>query len=257
MLDNIRLGIKIIREDGLLTFLGILKSRYRLPIPMSHQQQWQAGIKSELRFWDDYFHAPEWQADLHNRLDPELPLQAKFLPLLPAYDEVRILDVGAGPLTSIGKKCPGKQLLISAIDPLAMGYTRLLDKYHLQPLIPTEKGEAENLTGAFAANSFDLVIAQNSLDHSYNPVAAIQEMLAVTRPGGYLYLEHFFNVAESLQYSGMHQWNFSLSAQGDFLIQSKNSQTNISQKYATECHISCETKMGISKEWLVVKIQKL
>lgn len=256
MLDNLRMGIKTIKEDGWLTFFGILKSRYKIPIPMSQQQQWKAGIKSEVRFWDSYFSTEEWSVDLKNRLDADLPLQEKFVAMLPLQVEVNIIDVGAGPLTSIGKKYRGKQVMITAVDPLADEYDRLLDKYHIQPLIRTQKGEAENLAEKFPPGSFDLVIAQNSIDHSYDPQAAIHQMIEVATHGGYIYLEHFFNVAESLQYTGMHQWNFNLSPEGDFLISSKNKQVNITQKYAGQCTIKCETTMGKSREWLIVKIQK-
>jgi SAM-dependent methyltransferase len=256
MLGNLRLGIKTIKEDGLLTFLGILISHYRIPIPMSQHLMWKAGIVSEVRFWDDFFCAEERAEDLKNRLNPDFNLQEKFWGLLPPHAEVQILDVGAGPLTRIGKKCEGKQVVISAIDPLADEYERLLEKYHIQPLIRTQKGEAEKLKELFPPNSFDLVIAQNSLDHSYNPEIAIQQMINVARPGGYIYLEHFFNVAEEMQYTGMHQWNFDMSSEGDFFIRSKKTQVNISKKYANLCTIVCETTKGISRDWLIIKIIK-
>ena len=39
------------------------------------------------------------------RFDPDLPLQPRPTDLLPPQTEVHILDVGAGPLTYLGKKC--------------------------------------------------------------------------------------------------------------------------------------------------------
>ena len=257
MLDNLRIGFKTIKEDGLLTFFGILKSRYRIPIPMNPHLMWKAGIKSEVRFWDGFFCAEDRAEDLKNRLDPEFPLQEKFWDLLPAHAEVQILDVGAGPLTRIGKKCEGKYVVITAIDPLADEYETLIDKYHIHPLIRTQKGEAEKLTEIFPPNNFDLVIAQNSIDHSYAPEIAIQQMIGVVKQGGYIYLEHFFNVAEEMQYTGMHQWNFTLSSEGDFVISSKKQQVNISKKYSSLCTIKCEKTKGISRDWLIVKIFKL
>ena len=87
---------------------------------------WQDGIAFELAFWDRFLRnqGDGWPEDYRRRLDPELPLQPAYVELLdqtPA-DPVRVLDVGAGPLTMFGKKHPRKTILLTATDALARAY---------------------------------------------------------------------------------------------------------------------------------------
>ena len=147
-------------------------------------------------------------------------------------------DVGADPLTYIGKIYDKAKLKIIAIDPLADEYDKILSKYSLTPLIHTEKLEAEKLTQRFVENSFDLVFARNCIDHSYSPENAILEMLKVAKESCYVLLLHRPNEAEQENWRGLHQWNFS-SENGDFIISSKNYKINFSRKYSNLCKVEC------------------
>src|SRR4030088_1771961 len=69
-----------------------------------------------------------WPQEFERRLDPRCPL----LPHIAAYlrdvagEPVRILDVGAGPVTSLGYRLEGRTLEITAGDGLAGPPQRLL-----------------------------------------------------------------------------------------------------------------------------------
>lgn len=204
-----------------------------LPIPLSKKTRWEAGIQSEIRHWDKWLgtkglDSPE---DFNLRLDPDSVLQPEFAALLPAQDEASILDVGAGPLTLIGKKCAGKRITITAVDLLADEYDRLLDRNHIRPVVRTLKVDAEKLADRFPQNTFDLACALNSIDHVYDPEKAILQMLKVVKIGAYVFLRHTLNEADHRNYLGLHQSNFSLSEDGDFLIRSKSGQVNMTKKY--------------------------
>jgi SAM-dependent methyltransferase len=177
--------------------------------------------------------------------------------LLPPQTEVHILDVGAGPLTYLGKKYEGKHVNITAVDPLSDEYDRILDKYQIQPLVRTQKLAAEDLTKRFPSGTFDLVFARNCIDHAYNPKRAILQMIEVVKSGRYVLLEHRPNEAENENYSGLHQWNFSLSTNGDFLISSKFEKVNMTKKCLELCTITCEmVNEGRDGDWLITRIQK-
>jgi SAM-dependent methyltransferase len=255
ILRKSRTAIDVLREGGLPRVVDILHSKYGLPIPP--KIKWRAGISSEMQFWDDFIrcqtHSRNPALWYRNRLDPDFPLDPRPEALLPPEKEVHILDVGAGPLTSLGKKSPGRVLKITALDALADEYDKILHRYGVQPLIRTQLFEAEKLTERYSANTFDLCFAQNSLDHAYNPEQSILQMIDVVKKGRYVLLEHFANEAESVGYTGLHQWNFDLSPDGDFLIRSKSNVTNMTQKYAGRCTISCEL---LSERWLVTRILK-
>lgn len=177
--------------------------------------------------------------------------------MLPQKLKIYILDVGADPLTYLGKIFEGKRINITAVDPLADEYDLILDKYQIQPLIRTQKLAAEELTKRFSPSTFDLVVARNSIDHAYGPESGVLQMIDVVKSGQYVLLEHRQNEAENENYSGLHQWNFSLSANGDFLISSKFDKVNKTKKYAELCTITCEiVNEGVDGDWLITRIQK-
>jgi SAM-dependent methyltransferase len=247
-------------KDGLHRILAVLRSQYRLPIPQSARSKWKAGIESELVFWDSYFRTKglQWADTYEIRFDPALPLQPRPADLIPrALTEVHILDVGAGPLTYLGKTLPGKQLRITAVDPLADEYDRILEKYQVRPLVRTKRLDAEGLTAEIQSNTYDLAFARNCIDHAYNPEKAILQMIEVVKKGSYVLLEHRPNEAENERYRGLHQWNFSASDNGDFWISSKSSNVNMTRKYAAICSITCEmVDEGSDGAWLITRIRK-
>lgn len=254
-LHKVKSAIAITRQSGIKALISILKSKYELPIPISSKYMWEAGIQSELDFWDAWFRTRglRWPDAYKARLDPNLHLQPRVADLLPKQNEIHILDVGAGPLTVLGKKSQGKNITITAVDPLAKQYDLILSKYNIQPLIRVCELDAENLDKKFLPNTFDLVFASNSIDHTYNPEKAILKMLEVVKPGCYVLLEHNVNEAENEHYSGFHQWNFSLSISGDFLIGSKFRAVNISEKYTDICATTCELTNNVT---LITRIKK-
>jgi SAM-dependent methyltransferase len=256
---KIQSALKVLASDGFSGIAAVLRSKYRLPIPQSSKSKWEASIRTEVAFWDDYFrtNGGQWADGLRSRLDPELPLQPRVGALIPADMVPQILDVGAGPLTCLGKKHEGQKVDITAVDPLADEYDRILEKYNIHPPIRTSKLAAEVLTTRFSPNSFNLAYARNCLDHSYNPEKAILQLIEVVKPGRYVLLEHFQDQADHAEYAGLHQWNFRMSADGDFLICSKHKTVNMTRKYTSLCEIACEIiNEGAEGDWLITRIRK-
>ncbi len=173
---------------------------------------WQAAIDGEVRFWSEYLRTKgaRYPGSYETRLDPDLPLQPEIAELITAADgeTVRLLDVGAGPLTFLGRKSPRWTLELTAVDALGDQYGKLLDDAGVVPPVRTLTCESEQLTTVLPASTFDLVAARNTLDHSYDPFRAISEMVACAKPGAPLLLIHHRNTAEDEDYHGMHQWNF-------------------------------------------------
>jgi len=236
--------------------INIFEQKLHIRLPLPNKIRWRFSIKSELYFWDTYFKtkgldSPE---DFQQRLRPDLQLQEELVPLLPKGQRVvKILDVGAGPLTYIGKQYPGYELQIQATDPLAAEYDKLLDKYHIKAPVHTISADAEKLHDSFQENSFDIVHARNCIDHAYSPENAVLEMIRVTKPGSYVLLQHVPNEAVNQNWSGLHNWNFS-EENGDFIISSKTMKINFSQKHAAL--FSIRTYMNAAKDWLYTEIRK-
>ena len=182
---------------------------------LGRRMWWRRGRKSEVDFWAGWLTgAPgteQWQSDREARLDSETeirdPLVREELDRNPA-DEISILDVGAGPVTWLGYRYPGKTLTIVPVDPLAEEYDDLLRDAGLEPPIRTMPVAGEDLVEHFGSRRFDIAYATNALDHSADPLLIISNMVSVVRPGGVVFLRHKRNEGESASYGGLHQWNF-------------------------------------------------
>ena len=143
--------------------------------------------------------------------------------------EVSILDVGAGPATTVGKRFGSIFLAVTAVDPLAAEYGRLLARHGVSPPVRTQEVEGERLEEQFGGEAFDIVYARNAIDHAADPVKIIENMLAVTRLGGYVVLRHSRNEALTQRYVQLHQWNFD-SRGGRFIVWRPGRETDVSER---------------------------
>jgi SAM-dependent methyltransferase len=175
---------------------------------------WELGRREELEHWEKYLATcgSEWPEEYARRTDPGASLQdiVRAAARTPAGGTVRILDVGAGPLTWLGTQWPDRTVELVAIDALARDYDALLARYGVAAIVRSRPMRAEELGSHFPACSFDVVHARNSLDHTIDPLRAVTQMAGLTRPGGAIVLQHHRDVAEFEAYAGLHQWNLRL-----------------------------------------------
>nr|MBA3524467.1 class I SAM-dependent methyltransferase [Geodermatophilaceae bacterium] len=108
------------------------------------------------------------------------PLAAQFLEASDARPGQRALDVGCGP-GALTARLVGRLGLaaVSAVDPSAPFIAALADRL---PGVDVGLAAAEQLP--FADDEFDLALAQLVVHFMADPVAGLQEMARVTRPGG-------------------------------------------------------------------------
>src|SRR4051794_11302476 len=176
---------------------GLTKQRVVAPFvrlwrrSQSPEKSWRNGLVDEEAFWEGAIAGGGKKPEAFQRkLSPDTELTERLVPFLPQGDPVRILDVGAGPLTVLGKRTPGRVLEIAATDALADQFNRMLDAKGLVPPVRTIACETESLDAMFAEGSFDMAFAANTLDHHRDPVRAIDQMVRVTRVGGVVILTH-------------------------------------------------------------------
>lgn len=259
-MKRIKTAFAKIKQIGLLGFvIFFIEGKIKINLPISAKLRWNYSKISEIEFWDMYFKSKglQWADGYHVRFDPSLQLQDDVIALLPQNkSQVNILDVGSGPLTYLGKTYKNLNLKITAVDPLADDYNKILQKYNISPIIRTKKMAAEELSKMLPLDSFDIVFARNCIDHSYSPEKAILEMLKVVKKNHYILMIHRPNEAITEHYMGLHQWNFS-SVNEDFIISSKKKILNFSQFYGHLCKISCSYDDGKDGKWLKTVIQKL
>ncbi len=201
------------------------------------------ALQEEIQFWRDWFVTGglEWPQDFQQRFNPDQPIQDHVAIYIDRLKEqsVHILDVGSGPITKLGMKHPSKQLIITATDLLAHEYDRLLAELKIEPPLRTIYADAERLVEQFGQNTFDIVYGRNCIDHMIHPLRAIEQMLAVSKPQGYVVLYHEENEGQSQRYRQLHQWNFTCE-NAAFVIRDKRGQvTNVTKKLEALCEIEC------------------
>lgn len=208
-----------------------------------HRNDRAIALKEEIQYWKRWFktRGSGYPRDFDSRFNPSQPIQehvATYIDRLEA-NCVRILDVGSGPLTKLGKKHPSKHLKITATDLLAEEYDRLLEELGIDPLLRTIYADAERLVERFGRDTYDIVHGQNCIDHTANPLRAIKQMLAVCKPEGFVVLFHAENEGEREQYRQLHQWNFNCR-KGSFVIGDMSGrETNVTKSLAALGDVEC------------------
>ena len=207
---------------------------------------WAESKDHEVGFWRHWITTggDRWPDEFAERTDPETPLQSSLVGLLdPASDFVRILDAGAGPLTCVGKIWPGHEVELLAVDALADAYDTLLAASGIEPLVRTQSCETERLRQKFPASHFDLCYVRNALDHGYNPIAGIRQLLEVVKPGCCVVLQHFVNEGEKAKYHDIHQWNISIENE-DMIIWNPNVRHSVSAEIQDVAEIASTESDG-------------
>lgn len=194
---------------------------------------------------------------LAEHFNPNRPLQSELTALLNLQNiniTPRVLDVGSGPVSKVGKIFNGSPIKLVAIDPLAAQYSKILDNSSLKPPVQTQAGYGEKLSQQFKNNSFDLIHARNSIDHCKDPLLVIVECIKLLKPNAFLYLNHYLNEGKAARYYGLHQWNFQYK-NSKFLISSeKNLRLDVGSYIAKTASIISITS---THERIIVVIQKI
>lgn len=223
------------------------------------RSRWSSNLGVELDFWR-YWIANKPDEYCRRLSDPKRQLDPYIAQWInaPRWRRVRLLDVGAGPLTALAPRWGRRRLKVAAVDPLAREYNRVLKEHGVRPAIATRHGEAERLTTLFGRDRFDLAFASNCLDHSYDPVGAIREMVAVVRPGCYAVLEHATDEAVANNYEGLHQWNFNRDDDGRFVVWRPETRIAIQEALAEMATVECEVRdIEGGRQWVSVRIRKV
>lgn len=120
-------------------------------------------------------------------------VRQKLESVRPFRDSDKALEVGSG---AHGLVFGLASSFGVGVDPLAVEYKRLFPK--IQRTAPTVAAIGEELP--FGDAAFDIVLSDNVIDHAERPLAIIDELVRVLKPGGVLYftvnIHHpFYNLA--------------------------------------------------------------
>lgn len=170
---------------------------------------WESGVESEVGWWDEWLkeRGGNWPQDYQARMNGST--EFKYATLLSGRQHYRVLDVGSGPLSVLGYRLDNAELELVLTDPLADEYAELFRKHKLQPPVIPRRVMAEESLATFGEDYFDLVVSQNALDHSVNPVDAVLQAVHVLRPNGtFVLIVHPLERGSRETPIGLHRWNF-------------------------------------------------
>jgi SAM-dependent methyltransferase len=243
-----------LRKRGRLLWKSLtVRTTRASSFPTKMSRRWQLGQTAEARYWRRYLGGYGGES-LRQRLDPDLPLQAYVRDWLdPAAESATVLDVGAGPLTTLGKVWEGHRLEVTPVDVIAAEYDKLLDDAGVVPPVRTVACSTEDLAERFGENRFDVVHIENALDHHADPIRALAEMVRVVRVNGHVILRHARNEAETQGYSGLHQWNLAIE-DNDYAIWNKEMRASVRSELggsAELVHLE-----SLDEPWELVVIEK-
>lgn len=182
--------------------------------------KWLEGLYDEIAYWKALLSGKreessrlEAGSDPHKRftLEDELPDDKNRI--------IKFVDIGSGAFSRCGLKTDRVKLEVLAVDPLADAYKLLKKEYDVDNGIRLETGFVELLDKKFEKNTFDIVHMSNSLDHCFDALFGIYQLLNICKIGGKVILRHHENEAERNGNKGFHQWNLSLhNEESSFII---------------------------------------
>jgi ubiquinone/menaquinone biosynthesis C-methylase UbiE len=149
-------------------------------------------------------------------------LRTTIQPAPTPNEPIRVLDVGSGPMSTLGVQPPDSTDETIATDALGDTYNRLLDQYGFTDFPRIRSVPGEGLSGVFGKDAFHLVNCANALDHFADPARAFLEMMIVCKPGGIVWIVAKENEGEDQEYNGLHQWNLIADDDGLWLWNKTN-----------------------------------
>lgn len=192
-------------------------------------KNWVDGIPYEIAFWEGVYYNKRRIKGISNwsKYDTEIELtNFDVRAFLSKKENPIVVDAGSGMSYFHGDKLNNKQLNVIYVDPLAPFFNKILDKNKVE-LPKITFGFVEYLS-VFLPDKVSLVIVQNALDHSDNPLRGIWECIESLEIGGVLYLRHFKDEAETEKYCGFHQHNIRVE-NDELIIWNKESKHNINE----------------------------
>lgn len=137
------------------------------------------------------------------KYNKENPLVDYLLPYIKdslGKKSIAIADIGSGPFCKIGHYLKDVPISLYACD--SQDFTEFYKKYGVKPFKTIDYQNMEALT--YPDNTFTLVHCANALDHTKDAKKAVEEMIRICKPGGWVYID--CNLFQ-LDTGGHHYWN--------------------------------------------------
>ncbi|WP_084268572.1 class I SAM-dependent methyltransferase [Allorhizobium undicola] len=189
----------------------------------------EVGRNDEIDFWRGFCASERFIENFCVRVpNPEMNADVELFIKCHALAENRlgrvpkVLDIGSGPVSMLSHSFVDEKVELHAADPLASDYLTLWNPEGYKDLVLPVECAIEELSQTFGRDEFDVTHIRNALDHTASPLKGLDEMLHVTKPGGFLIVHGFANEAREENWCGFHQWNLCWAEGNDFTITGKD-----------------------------------
>lgn len=199
---------------------------------------------SEILFWENHLaKKDEFKDYLDTLLDKKkrkeaFPLQLELIlkELNKQFknERLRLLEVGSGPTSNLAWGVDEGLFEITAIDPLANIYNRLMKKNNYDYPIKPIKGTGEEILKLFDKECFHIVFSQNAIDHIVSPKKCILNMYKVLKKRGVLYLCGHVKEGTNQGWLGLHQHDLVPTDGQLFHFNSEGISTNLTGELRLE-----------------------
>lgn len=127
-------------------------------------------------------------------------LAVYLMPFIGNKKEVYIADIGSGPYSTIGNRLDGVTIHLFLID--SQDFSKFWEKQGVKPYYRINNQDMEDLK--LLDNYVDIVHCANALDHTKDAEKAVQEMIRICKPRGYVYIKCNLDQMET---GHKHYWN--------------------------------------------------
>ena len=167
--------------------------KWKILFRIQHKQK---GLAEEMVFWDLTLKKIALQPTETANVAPALKQLRKTF-----KERLIVLEIGPGPVSRLTRGWEANLYDLIAIDPLADEYMKLRKNPFLV------KGYAEEMDKMFQPESFHMVYASNSLDHTSNPALCFRNMVSLTKVGGLIIVCGNEREGSRAKWLGLHQHN--------------------------------------------------
>ncbi|NBG88392.1 methyltransferase domain-containing protein [Isachenkonia alkalipeptolytica] len=203
----------------------------------------------------DFFEKKLHKGSMDKRLNSKAKLRKDVRGYLPKdQKELKLLDVGAGPITRLGYNWEDRIIHIEAVDVNGDLYQKLFKKHNITPPVITKNSEAEKIHELYEGETFDFAFSRNALDHCYDPIKGIKNMVDLIKPQRYAVLLHRRNEGLSQGYRGAHLWNFDVE-QDQVIVYNPSKKYKLREELSG-VEVQYKLEQTPKDEWIYVEIFK-
>lgn len=134
------------------------------------------------------------------------------------------LEIGSGPNSNLSYWVDKKLLEVIAIDPLADVYKKIMKQLNYTYPITPIKQKGEDLLDIFKEETFHVVFAQNSLDHTEDPLKCFRNGYSVLKKGGLLFVCSNIKEGTRTSWAGMHKFDIYVD-DSELILANKKGET--------------------------------